>query len=706
MGFFNFPHTRTYDTDLGWLIKELNRVKELLSQYLENAVITFADPITWNITEQYPALTCVIDSDGTAYLSKQPVPAGVDISNTNYWLPIFNYDDNINQLRSQIAYNAQNSDTTGAALSAGDLVFWKGLIYEVITDMPAGTAFIIDSNIRKYTVDEKINSILGSIGAEESARIAADQQLANDIQAEATARSEADQTLTGNIQTLTDSLQAEEDARIAADTALSDRIDGLDFTGVYIVPEDYGAKGDGTTDDTAALQRCFDIGKPVYLRNNYVVSAPLRYTGHEIMGPGQLIAVDFPSDQPIMLDIQTESIRLEGIKLNANNAVCVGMRIDAERDVYIRGVEVLNTSTTYYQSNYGSGGIYVLKCSKAEISECYIHDVNRDKGVLRTHSSYGIVVNCRNTAYIHDNVIMRIQCSIYYTDCDGIYITYIDDTDKTTAVVENNKIFDCTGRFIKSQTTYTVARNNYCRLTINFTPNEGYFNCVSIQRGSFEIVNNYFNLGSSIDRGYTRCFTLEVYDTVPRTGIISGNVVEALTNGAYPQTIRNYFFVVSTVANNNIDVDISNNIFTGKTETAIALNSDDGVNGIIKFDHNKTNVYQAIECLGAYTNFDKILLDYTYNDNLLFNSTTRLSSETSTFTKLRYRFNLSMNETINNYPIDYTQLLIFEGYYRGNQQPMANVPAVIARGDYLFMIKSPTVTQYYNVANGKSGYII
>ena len=74
MGFFNFPHTRTYDTDLGWLIHEMNRVKELLNQYLENAVITFADPITWDITKQYPAMTCVIDSDGTAYLSKQPVP--------------------------------------------------------------------------------------------------------------------------------------------------------------------------------------------------------------------------------------------------------------------------------------------------------------------------------------------------------------------------------------------------------------------------------------------------------------------------------------------------------------------------------------------------------------------------------------------------------------------------------------------------------
>ena len=168
MAFFEFPHTRTYDSDLGWLIKAFNEISQKLDEYLENAVITFGDPITWDITEQYPALTCVIDSDGTAYLSKQPVPAGVNITNTDYWLPIFNYDDNINELRSQIAYNAQNSPTTGQALATGDLVFWKGTIYTVLADMPAGTAFIDGTNIQQYTVDTKINDVAGRVSVNEA----------------------------------------------------------------------------------------------------------------------------------------------------------------------------------------------------------------------------------------------------------------------------------------------------------------------------------------------------------------------------------------------------------------------------------------------------------------------------------------------------------------------------------------------------------
>ena len=158
MGFFNFPHTRTYDTDLGWIIVELNRVKELLNQYLENAVITFADPITWDITEQYTALTCVIDSDGTAYLSKQPVPAGVDITNTDYWQPIFNYNGDINKLRSNIATLSTSGGTLPGALSENSLIWYNGNLYVTTTDLPAGSQILPGVNCNSITVEEYIQA--------------------------------------------------------------------------------------------------------------------------------------------------------------------------------------------------------------------------------------------------------------------------------------------------------------------------------------------------------------------------------------------------------------------------------------------------------------------------------------------------------------------------------------------------------------------
>ena len=159
MAFFEFPHTRIYDSDLGWLIHAFNEISEKLDTYLENAVIKFADPITWDITEQYTALTCVVDSDGTAYLSKQPVPAGIDISNTDYWLPIFNYDDNINELRDTIALNERTSATATQAIPKGSLIYSNGSLYIALVDIAAGSAFIDGTNIQLYTVDQKIDDI-------------------------------------------------------------------------------------------------------------------------------------------------------------------------------------------------------------------------------------------------------------------------------------------------------------------------------------------------------------------------------------------------------------------------------------------------------------------------------------------------------------------------------------------------------------------
>lgn len=310
-GFFNFPHTRTYDSDLGWLIKAYVNVQDTLNKYLETSTITFADPITWDITAQYTALTCVVDRDGTAYLSKQPVPVGIAITNTDYWLPIFNYDDNINKLRSQIAYNAGSSDTTSVNLNKGDLVFWQGYIYETLNDLNAGSLFIENVNVSRFTVDEKINKALSvaaasfdtlsaDLAAETANRQAADNAIINSLANETEARESAITELTTNITELSTNINNEFEntrAEIRAEAAERERKDLLLTDAInnerlarenaddelralistvtssdYATPEEFGAVGDGVVDDYAAVVAALESGKPVLAAKKYKIS--------------------------------------------------------------------------------------------------------------------------------------------------------------------------------------------------------------------------------------------------------------------------------------------------------------------------------------------------------------------------------------------------------------------------------------------------
>lgn len=141
MSFFEFPHTRTYDNDLGWLIKKIGEMATKLDNFVNFNAIKYADPIEWNIARQYEANTVVIDPlDGTAYISTNPVPNGVDIGNTDYWTPIFNYGENMNQLRAELEQMIADLED--------DVKITSGVVHKTVTDMIADKTLAADTLVR------------------------------------------------------------------------------------------------------------------------------------------------------------------------------------------------------------------------------------------------------------------------------------------------------------------------------------------------------------------------------------------------------------------------------------------------------------------------------------------------------------------------------------------------------------------------------
>lgn len=160
MAFFNeFPHSRTYDADLGWLIWAMKKLIGEMEEFTEINSIKFGDPLNWSISTQYEPTTIVVDNYGNGYISRKAVPAGIPLSNTEYWTQIFNFSEITDTIRTNIAVNAEESPTTPIALEENDLVWWNDELYQVLYDIAAGTAFIPNVNIKKVSVDDKINDL-------------------------------------------------------------------------------------------------------------------------------------------------------------------------------------------------------------------------------------------------------------------------------------------------------------------------------------------------------------------------------------------------------------------------------------------------------------------------------------------------------------------------------------------------------------------
>ena len=140
----------------------------------------FANPITWDPTQTYEALTVVL-YQGNSYTSRQAVPANIDITNQTYWAQTGNYNAQVEQYRqvvqtfdNRITQNAEDIDT------------------ETVARQQADTA-----------LNTAIGNNAENIDAETITRQQADTALQTAINNEATARANADTALSEEISAIT-----------------------------------------------------------------------------------------------------------------------------------------------------------------------------------------------------------------------------------------------------------------------------------------------------------------------------------------------------------------------------------------------------------------------------------------------------------------------------------------------------------------------
>ena len=164
MGLFErFPYTNFHELNMEWLLKKMKELAKTVDQFIATESLKFADPIIWDITTQYQKSTIVLDPTGNAYLSVQPVPAGIQLNNEDYWLEIFNFTDYTRTANKNLTVNVETNTTRAtAAYNVDDWLIWEDVLYRVTAAIAIDDTLIVapaaGSNIVHFTVEDFIKA--------------------------------------------------------------------------------------------------------------------------------------------------------------------------------------------------------------------------------------------------------------------------------------------------------------------------------------------------------------------------------------------------------------------------------------------------------------------------------------------------------------------------------------------------------------------
>lgn len=151
-----------YQYNLEWLIRKILEFEESIQTIIDLQTIHYADPIQWDITTQYAPNTVVVDAKtGIAYMSKKAVPAGILLSNEDFWVVIFNYQKIYDKIMTGVAFNDMDNPTATKDLQVNDLVWFQGDLYRATRAITEGSKYIVGTNITPTSIESLLVNYYG-----------------------------------------------------------------------------------------------------------------------------------------------------------------------------------------------------------------------------------------------------------------------------------------------------------------------------------------------------------------------------------------------------------------------------------------------------------------------------------------------------------------------------------------------------------------
>lgn len=265
---------------------------------------------------------------------------------------------------------------------------------------------------------------------------------------------------------------------------------------LFITPEQFGAKGDGVTDDTNALSTALNSGKLIKLSKKYLITNQINFGNSDITvtGGGEIIA---SSSLPLGSDmlrltgnniqnITIENITLNGINISNNAGENALLHIVAKTGQFIRNVLIKNcklyapqTQETsrkgIYLDNYNGAmntdylkDVFISNCnidgtnvgiannrSEVHIDNCVIRNtywesITIDNGTknctvtncligdhLAVNGGGGIGLDYAEDCLIYGNIFEMSNSEIIYYNC----ITFNSNIGSSKNIIVSNNIF-------------------------------------------------------------------------------------------------------------------------------------------------------------------------------------------------------------------------------------------------------------------------
>lgn len=219
----------------------------------------------------------------------------------------------------------------------------------------------------------------------------------------------------------------------------------------YVTPEMYGAKGDGSTDDTVSIQEAFDSGRPVFFdKKTYLVSSAIHLgAGSIAFGCGETSVIKMNDSVEISKVFKTNrngndnDIEIFGLKFRANALA------STDDESGLVAIELVTSTNVKIHDCFFTGfhkNIECTECSNIDICCNRIYDAMQMTS--NKINGYGILFESCDYANVADNFMTDIERHGIY--CNGLrFSTVVNNriigkpTNKGAGYEGNIKVNGC-----------------------------------------------------------------------------------------------------------------------------------------------------------------------------------------------------------------------------------------------------------------------